>query len=186
MRVELARLRRTHNIALHPVTVPMMPPTDRSQILSGYAATLDVDLARQRFRPYAFGPVHRRDPPPLYYKHDTTREVGTIDQLGYDAHGALTITATVTCPLARRCNAFSVSCTVRDYEIVNSDKPDFYALIKSASLAEVSVSDIPANPAARVTHRRDVCARVELLTAAQSHIATLSKLVTLIQGELPR
>jgi len=136
MRLALSRLKRTHNITVAPVTIPFSPPTQYAQVLSGYAATtLDVDLQHQKFRPYVFGAVHRQNTPPLYYKHNTTAaEVGTIDSLSYDTHGALLITATVNDPLARRANAFSVGCTVLDYEIVNADSPDFHALIKRATI----------------------------------------------------
>jgi len=185
MRVELARLRRTHNITVAPVTIALSPPTGRAQILHGLASTTDIDLQHTKLRGWAFGAVHRQPPPRLLYKHDATREVGTIDHLAYDASGALMITATVTCPLARRCNAFSIGANVRDYEIINADTPGFYALIRQATLDEISLTDIPANPAARVTARRDVSAHAEFYTHAQSHIAHLQKLVTLIQGAHP-
>ena len=99
MRLALRRLRKSHGIATpHPVTIPFtLLPTARAQVLSGYAATRDTDLQRQQFWGWAFGAVHRYAPPPLYYKHDQSRgEVGTIDSLSYDDHGALQITATVT------------------------------------------------------------------------------------------
>jgi phage head maturation protease len=68
----------------------------------------------------------------------------------------------VTDPIARRCNAFSVGVTVRDeYEIINADRPDFYALIKYAELTEISLTDTPANIHARVHNRMATCARAE-------------------------
>lgn len=184
MRYQLSRLQRAHGVTVHPVTIQLAQPTDRAQVLSGYAATTTRDLQHQQFGGWAFGAVHRYAPPPLYYKHDQMREVGTIDSLSYDAAGALLITATVPDPLARRANAFSVGATVVDYELVNADTPNFHALIRNATLDEISLTDTPANPAARVTHRRDVCARTELYEHAQQYFARLSQGLALLQSQM--
>lgn len=186
MRLALSRLRKSHGVTVHPVTIPFTSHTQYAQILSGYAATTTRDLQHQKFRGWAFGNISRQTKPPLYYKHDQTREVGTIDSLTYDQNGALHITATVIDALARRANAFSVGCSVIDYEIINPTSPDdFHALIKQATLDEISLTDQPANPAARVVSRRDVCARAEFYGHAQQHIEVLKKLVTLAQGRIP-
>jgi hypothetical protein len=96
---------------------------------------------------------------PLLYKHRADQVVGRIDALEYDDAGQLLIRAHVTHELARRCNAFSVCATVREYEIVNPERPDFYGLIKQATLDEISLTDVPANPQAWVRQRYDVCAQ---------------------------
>ena len=80
-----------------------------------------------------------------------SRDVGTINSLDYDKDGALTIRGTVTDPIARRCNAFSVGATVRDFELVNASTSEFYALIKHASLDEI-VPDRYAHKPARPGH----------------------------------
>ena len=89
-----------------------------------------------------------------------SRDVGTINSLDYDKDGALTIRGTVTDPIARRCNAFSVGATVRDFELVNASTSEFYALIKHASLDEISLIDTPTNPRALVTSRQLCSCRV--------------------------
>ena len=106
---------------------------------------------------------------------------GNIDHLEYDADGALTIRAIVTRELARRCNAFSIACSVIDYEIVNADCRDFYGLIKQATLDEVSLTDVPANPQCIVRHRYDVCAQAQFYEHMQQFVGGLSRMVTLLQ-----
>ena len=131
-----------------------------------------------------FWAVHRHAVPRLHYKHDQTREVGTIDSLSYDDHGALTITATVTDPLARRANAFCVGCTVVDYELINAETPDFYALIRQATLDEISLTD--TQPIRRHRHAPSRCmCDGGTIRAAQQHVARLTKMITLIRKEPP-
>jgi len=183
MRVKLARLKQAHNITtVAPVTITPTQPTSHAQILTGYASTLDIDLTRQKFRPYAFGNIRLKDPPPLYYKHNIAAgEVGTIQSLTYDDHGALLVRCRVTDPIARRCNAFSVGVTVRDeYEIINADRPDFYALIKYAELTEISLTDTPANIHARVHNRMATCARAEFFGHAASAVDRISQMLALL------
>ena len=185
MRLKLERLRRHHGHQLQPVTVPLAQPTARAQVLTGRASTTDVDLQRQRFRGWAFGAIHRQPYPLLYFKHDTGRgEVGTITNLEYDSGGNLIITATVTCPLARRANAFSIGCTVRDFEILDAASPDdFHALIRRAELTEISLTDTPANPQARVTARRDVSAQAEFYEHAAAATRRISQVVKLLGAQ---
>ena len=87
----------------------------------------------------------------------------------------------MTDPVARRCNAWSVACTVVDYEIIDAATPDFYSLIKSARLDEISLTDQPANTRAIVTSRRDVAAASEFYGAMQEYFAKLTEIITLIQ-----
>ena len=127
-------------------------------ILSGLASTADVDLVRMKFRRYAFSnpcALHDGQPfPPLYWKHDESRIVGEILELKHDRDGNLRIRARVDDPLARRAGAsFSVGARVEKYSIINEDSPDFFALIERAEVMEVSLTDVPANPQARVLNR---------------------------------
>jgi hypothetical protein len=49
MRLALSRLRKSHGLpVVHPITIPFAPPTQYSQIISGRASTLDIDLQRLR------------------------------------------------------------------------------------------------------------------------------------------
>src|SRR4051794_29004025 len=86
MRVKLEQLRKSHGLAAPvPVTVPLAPPTQRAQVLTGVAASTTVDLVHQKFRGWCFRSLRARDVP-LLYKHQGTA-VGTIDSLSYDNHG---------------------------------------------------------------------------------------------------
>ena len=183
MRLKLDRLRRHHGHQLKPVTVPLAQPTTRAQVLSGNATTVTVDLQRQKFRGWCFGAIHRQPFPPLYFKHQpSSGEVGTIDRLEYDSDGALVITVTVTCPLARRANAFSIGCTVGNFEILDAASPhDFHALITAALIDEISLTDTPANPLALVARRRDVCAMSEFYETAASATRRISQAIALLQ-----
>ena len=48
MRLTLHRLKRAHGVATEPVTIPMVAPTDRAQVLTGRATTVTLDLQRQK------------------------------------------------------------------------------------------------------------------------------------------
>ena len=86
MRYRLARLAEQHGITPGAVTVPLSDPIDHPVIVEGFASTTDVDLTRQKFRPYAFiNPctmLSNQKLPPVYYKHDQFRgAVGEILEL---------------------------------------------------------------------------------------------------------
>jgi hypothetical protein len=184
MRAKLAQLKRAHAVTTLAVTVPLSPHTEYSQVLSGRATTLDLDLARQKFRGWAFGNIALQDLPPLYYKHDASREVGNVTSLAYDKEGALTIVARVDDPIARRCNSFSVGATVLEYSILDADSPSgFHAIIRRARIEEISLTETPANPNATVTHRRDVSAQAEFWGAAAAAMARISNILTQLQKE---
>ena len=86
-----------------------------------------------------------------------------MQSLEYDSRGGLLIRARVDQITARRMNAFSVAVTVLDYSMHDEDTPAFYAQINHAHLDEVSLTDIPANPRALVTHEtRARCASYDL------------------------
>jgi hypothetical protein len=91
------------------------------------------------------------------------------------------VRCTVTNELARRGNAFSIGATVRDYEIVNADRRDFYGLIKAAELTELSLTDVPANSGCRVLRRNDVCALTQHYDHIKQFVDGLSRAVALMQ-----
>lgn len=183
MRVKLDRLRRHHSLAAPtPVTVPLSAPTERAQVLTGRATTTTIDLQRQCFRGWCFGAIHRCTYP-LYFKHITGsgKDVGTIDRLDYDAHGAVIVTATVTDPTARRAGAFSIGVSVRRFQIQNEASPEYFALITEAVIDEISLTDVPANPACLVSSRRDVCAAAQVFSNAADATRLMAKMLTIIQ-----
>jgi hypothetical protein len=158
MRVQLARLQQRFNIAPAPVLIPLRQDTiDGPVILEGLASTGDVDLTRMKFRGYAFinhcTYLSGYPKPPLLWKHDAAQVAGEIQTLRYDDRGNLRISASVTHEQAKRAGAFSVGAKVLAYELKDADSPDFYALVTSAEIAEISCTDLPANPHALVQHR---------------------------------
>src|SRR4051794_37991161 len=91
MKYQLAQLRERHCIAPpdHRI-VTFAPSTDHPLILEGYAVTPDIDLDRQRIRPYALGWFSRKLPP-LLYRHDERQVAGQIKTLEYWPDGSLFI-----------------------------------------------------------------------------------------------
>jgi hypothetical protein len=157
MRLKLKQLAVRHGVAPQSTKLPLFDPSEFPMIMEGYCSTAEhVDADRTKFRPFCFGYlpfVFRNGYPPLHLKHDCSREVGKIDQLSYDDFGSLCCWTTVTDPMAKRMPAFSIAATVNAFELVNEDTPDFFALITSASISEVSLTDIPANRFAKVMDR---------------------------------
>jgi hypothetical protein len=76
---------------------------------------------------------------------------------------------------------FSVGATVRQYSIVNPDRPDFYALIQRATLEEISTTDVPPQPNARVFQRTHSCAQSDLYEHAANAVSRISQIITLRQ-----
>src|SRR5262245_39565854 len=163
MRLKLKRLAVQHRVCSAPITLPLFDPVPHDMLMEGYASTDDLDLDRCKMRPYAFGYPMRRQARgvPLLYKHDPKQVAGTIEDLEYDDFGNLCVLAVVTHECAKRCGAFSIRAVVNDYEIINGDTPDFYAIIKSAELTEISLTDNPSNPHALVLDRYRVSPAVQ-------------------------
>jgi phage head maturation protease len=182
MRLKLRHLMQKHRVHNEPCKIPLTAPTEYPMHLEGYCTTDSVDGDRCAFRKYAFGyPLRRqyRDVP-LLYKHDPNQVAGKIDDLEYD-FGNLCVWATVTHPEAKRCGAFSIAATVIDYEIVNGDTPDFFALIKSAELNEISLTDNPSNPHALVMDRYRVSPAVQTLDLLTEKMKRLQHMTVLIK-----
>ena len=136
-------------------------------ILSGLASTPDLDLHRTRLRAYCLGyplPKYCKHVP-LLLKHRADEPAGEIESLEYDDRGGLLIRARVDDPTARRCGAFSVAVTVRDYAIRDPDDRDgFHAAILSARLDEVSLTDVKTelrDPRPRFGHHQRGVARLQ-------------------------
>ena len=114
----------------------------------------------------------------LLYKHEDV-VAGTIEHLGYDAYGRLKIRCRVKLERARRCGGFSVGARIKSYEIVNADKPSFFARITDAELSEISLVDCPANPPALVCSRTPV-PPLQFFDAALRYVDAIKMLVTLL------
>jgi hypothetical protein len=180
MKVELARLVTKHGVAPSPpVTIPLAPPVDGPVILSGYCSTPHVDLERVRFRPFALGWLPWRMPL-LCHRHGAV-EVGEIHELAYTDNGSLRIRCTVRDDAAALCNAFSVTATVYDYELVNVDSSHFHAVVKSGWLDEVSLTTTPANPQALVDFRCRGLSTPPFHTLMQRRIACCLGLLDIVK-----
>jgi hypothetical protein len=118
MQLELSRLSKRHGVAPKPHFVALADPVDGPVTVTGLASTTDIDVARQKFRAYAFDNLclHLKGYPlpKLLYRHDANQVAGTITSLGYDDRGNLKISAEVDHPLGKRCGAFSVAGIVLD------------------------------------------------------------------------
>ena len=112
MQLELKALLKQRGIRLKPQFIPLAAPVGHAVCVEGRASTSDIDLARQRFKPWAFTNLclflSGYPKPPLLFKHDSTQVAGIIESLQFDDHGNLRIVAEVTHPLAKRCNAFGI------------------------------------------------------------------------------
>jgi hypothetical protein len=185
MRLQLKQLGVRHRVASESVSIPLFDPTDHPVEMCGYASTDDIDNDRTKFRPYcfAFPKLFRHGYPPLYLKHDRSREVGTIDHLQRDELGNLQCWVTVADPEAKRYPAFSIAATVNEYEIRNEDTPDFHALVTSATLEELSLTNVPANKFCIVQDRYRVSAAVQMFELLAEKVKRLQKLTTIIKEQ---
>ena len=170
------------------ILIPLSPPTDHPQVISGYASTGDLDQQRCRFRPFAFELLPKRKVP-LLLKHDPKVVVGQIDEWAYDDFGSLMVRCTVHHEQARRMNAFSVSAAIRSYELrAVDDRDNFHALITSAELTEISLTPVPANPNALVMDRNRASPAVafyDLLGEKVKRLSALAEIMRQPQGAAP-
>ena len=164
MQYRLGRLADRHGVApALPSQLALAPPSDRPVIVTGIAAHVgSIDGDRMMFRAFSLAPPLRRPLPPLLYRHDPSQIAGRIEELTRDADGNLRIRATVDHEQGKRAPAFSVAATIHAYEICNADSPNFYALITSAEIVEISLTPSPANSNALVLHRYEQFAGVAL------------------------
>jgi Caudovirus prohead serine protease len=186
IRLKLRTLMQRHRTLTTPVTIPLHDPSPHDMVLCGFASTDDLDLDRVKMRPYAFGyPLRRqyRDVP-LLYKHDAKQVAGKIEDLEYDDCGNLCVWAVVTHEPAKRCGAFSIRAVVNEYEIKDADSQNFYAIINSAELTEISLTDNPSNPHALVMDRYRVSPQVQFLGLLGEKVKRLQQLAALIKQEI--
>lgn len=189
MRMQLARLAQQHRLAPQAVMIPLSAPVDGPQILEGYASTIDVDLERTKFRPFAFcNPsllLKGYKQPPLLYRHDESQPAGEIQSLAYDDRGNLKIRAHVTHAQAKRCDAFSIRAHINAFELHDTDSPNFFGLVTSAEIIEISLTDTPANPRALVQHRYRPSPAVECYDIAKRGVVCISRIIELMAKAPP-
>jgi hypothetical protein len=101
MQLELKRLSLKHGIHPAPFTATPCIAPDHDIAVEGFASTDDIDLARQKFRKWAFDFLPWGPLPPLLYRH--TEPAGEILEMSHDERGRLTVRARVTHPEAKKC-----------------------------------------------------------------------------------
>lgn len=156
LKARLIALKHKHRVQL--ITrdpIPLAPATAVPQIVSGLAASTDLDSDRMLF---AIGSLNWPDDLsrlPLLVRHSDT-VAGKVLSLDYRSDGKLLVSARVDDPLARRMPAFSIAATVIESEVRDEGSPSgFHFVVTKATLDHVAVTDRPANPHALVTSRRD-------------------------------
>jgi phage head maturation protease len=153
LRSRLRQLQRKHQLAPVPCLVPLADPVAYPMILIGAAATTDQDLDRMQLEPFAFGTLPDCRSVRLLLRHDPTVVAGTVTNLDYDSRGNLRVRARVEHPEARRLGAFSAGFRVVECELRDADSEHFFGLLKRVELTEISLTDNPSNPKARVEQR---------------------------------
>jgi hypothetical protein len=151
MRYQLCELARRHRIPdPAPIaTVPLLEPVEHDLIVEGLAATPDVDRHRMKFRPWCFSFLPWEKLPPLRYRH--AEPAGELEDMRFDERGRLLVRARVTHPEAKRCSHFSVAALIEAWELRDADDPQaFHSLITAATIADITLTDRPCNPAAIV------------------------------------
>ena len=141
-------------VARHGVTLPSpqavaLTEPSGPMVLSGLASTLDTDIERVQFAPFAF---QLKPDVPLHYDHRPI-VAGRIETLAFSDKGELLVRAYVDHPEAVRCNAFSVNGDVLDYTLHHIDSPNFVARVERIRLREISLVPAPINCNARVLKR---------------------------------
>ena len=84
--------------------------------------------------------------------------------------------------MAKRWVASRSRAIVHDYEIVNADTADFFALVKSATLTEISLTDTPSNPEALVHDRNRYPPALIMHELLIAKMQCLQKLTNLLKG----
>ena len=182
----LRQLTDRHGVtAALPTQLALAPPSDRPVIVTGIAAHVgSIDGDRMMFRPSAsrcrFAARCRR----CCFRHDPKQVAGHVNELSHDADGHLRIRATVDLETGQTRPAFSVAATIHAYEICNADSPNFYALITSAEVSEISLTPSPANSNALVLNRYEQCARVALLDHASAGFKKAIEYLNVLQQYL--
>jgi len=178
MKIELAALMQRHRAGPQPFTPKaLLPPVDLDIIVEGIASPCVVDREFTKFSPRCWvQPFNRRIP--LLFRHG--RPAGKVEEVRITDRG-LYVRARVTDPEAKRCPYFSIAATIHHYELRNVDDPvNFHAAIDCATLNEVSLVTDPANAAAIITERRQVCAAGEFYQLAARKIDVMRQMLELL------
>jgi phage head maturation protease len=174
LRIETARLMRKHQVEPKPFCpVALLPSVDHDVIVEGYAAPSVVDREFTKFSTNCWT-AFKKDIP-LLFRHE--RPAGEVEEVRCDDRG-LYVRALVTDLEARRCSYFSVGATIHNFEMRDiDDRERFHGLITSATLDEVSLTNIPANPAAIILRRYEQSPMAKMYSAAGRAVSCMIGIV---------
>ena len=165
MRIEVAQLMRRHQAAPKPFSpAALLPAIDHDVIVEGYAASATtIDREFTKFGPHCWMPFRQNIP--LLFRHG--RPAGVVQEVRSTDKG-LYVRALATDPEARRCSHFSIAATIHGFMLRDiDDRERFHALVTCATLDEVSLTPSPCNPEAKILHRYQPSAAVEMYDIAQ-------------------
>jgi hypothetical protein len=181
MRNQLQRLMARDGVAPDLYVAKLADAVDHDLVMSGLASTGDLDLEYVKFSPFAFGALLPSKLPPLLFDHQPA--AGSVDWLSYDHKGQLLVRATVTHPLAKRCEHFSVGAKIRQSKIHDNGTGDFFAEIISAELSDISLTPTPVNPKAIVVSRGRPSPPSQFYSHLTTKVSRLIDLTNLIREE---
>ena len=156
VKAKLIELRRRHHVA--PITrapIALLQPTSKPQIIQGWATTQDVDSERTVFMRGSLSWPDDLGKLPLLLKHDSRKVCGKILDL-HDVDGRWFLRARVDDPLACRMGGLSICATILEATLHDEGSVCFHFTVERAVIDEISIVNLPSNPQAIITHRRDV------------------------------
>jgi len=185
---QLVVLSRRHGVPTSPPSrLPLAPPpTHPSLILEGIASAPDIDVDRVRFAPFCFGKSLPASLP-LLIEHNHPAGTATVH---YDSQGTLHCRTSPLSGDAARYPAFSIGARVLQYSIVDADyRSSFHAEVLAAELTEISLTQYPHLPAARVLQRTPPAASDafhDLMLRKVDALSRLTAVLLTIQKEATR
>jgi phage head maturation protease len=181
LQFELAAAVRAHGldrVTGHSI-LPPLPPIDGEVTLTGYAMVWNVtDHERMVFQRNS---LTWERMPPLHWRHDETRTIGTVTSLVADVRG-LKATVTTAHPLAKNAGGFSIGCGIDRYQICGAGTDNVHAVVHAARLCELSITDRPANAQALVQHRWPVSAHAKMLGHGIRAFELIAQVIRLQMG----
>jgi hypothetical protein len=182
LQAQLRQLRYEADIYLSntPELPLLSPPVTLPLMMSGVASrAMTLDAEKIRAAPRCFGDLPNPGSIPLRLEHREDTNVGTIETLSYDEFGSLLITCRVTDARAAIRPAFSVASSIDDYEI---DAATCSGTVLRARLQEISLVRAPMCSGSLVQRRYAQPPHLEFFDLAVAKVATLAKLVKLMEG----
>jgi phage head maturation protease len=179
LKIELSRLGEKHGVVAEAQVLPLLDPIRTPVAATGQATTLSRDLTRMQFAPYCFGMALDASKVALLLRHDPAKSMGRVVSLSYDRQGALQAHVVITEEAGVRMPSYSIGCDVVKYRLTGETTSDYGAVIEEAVVRELSLTDRPAQPGARIQHRWP-CATSEFYTLAQRKIELLRTMTSML------